>query len=167
MDNRGMCDSRSKWKCCDLQLQPPHQLCNPCGRNFSSFMCMCLVNALQPDAVGTTWTNIHYTHEESSGSLETRVNAQAQPNFMLLAVPVHKITWAMGRACIRLTAQLMHMGPPFTTHLKSTQLSLQLHHITFKTCGLAGSYVTAKTFNQVVSVASVWPRNGTKLLKLH
>ena len=52
---------------------------------------------------------------------------QAQPNFMLLAVPVHKITWAMGRACIRLTAQLMHMGPPFTTHLKSTQLSLQLN----------------------------------------
>ena len=31
VDNRGMCGSRSEWRCCDLQLQPPHQLCNPRG----------------------------------------------------------------------------------------------------------------------------------------
>ena len=31
LDNRGMCDGRSEWRHCDLQLQPPHKLCNPCG----------------------------------------------------------------------------------------------------------------------------------------
>ena len=30
VDNRGMSDS-CKWRRCDMHLQPPHQLCNPCG----------------------------------------------------------------------------------------------------------------------------------------
>jgi len=33
VDNRRLCDwsVTSEWKCCDLQLQPSHQLCNYCG----------------------------------------------------------------------------------------------------------------------------------------